>query len=179
MNSNEIIRMVVKLTGLAIFITGIIQASSSLPMVFEQITVYEEIKNTKNLGSPFISLIGGLATPIIIGIFLWLFPAPVANTIIKDDINDFSNSNFLQGIEKIGIRLLGLYLLYYGISDLVNNIISYKQEIALMSENFKIYGKGSYKVAFIVTAIEVVISIFLIFGSNTISNFINKFKYAS
>ena len=179
MNSNEILRMVVKLTGLAIFITGIIQASSSLPMVFEQIKVYEEIKNTTNLGSPFISLIGGLSTPIIIGLLLWFFPAPVANTIIMNDMNKLSNSNFLQGLEKIGIRLLGFYLLYYGISDLVNNILSYKQEIALMSENFNIYGKGSYKTAFVVTGIEIVISLFLIFGSNTISNFINKFKYAS
>jgi len=172
MNSNEILRMVIKLVGLAVFISGVIQASSSLPMV------YEQMKNM-DVGAPAASFIGAFASPIIIGLLLWFFPAPVANTIIKEELNVAPQNEFLRGIENIGIRILGLYLLYHGISDLVYNYISYRQEAEMLRENINIFGKGSTKAAFIVTGIEIIISIILIIGANVISTMIRKIKFAS
>ena len=172
MNSNEILRVVVKLVGLAVFISGIIQASSSFPMVYDSIV-------DMNITSPAVSFIGSFTTPIIIGLFLWFFPAPVANTIIKKDSEVLSQNQFLLSLENIGIRILGLYLLFQGISDLVYNVIKYRQELEIISQNIQIFGKGNTTAALIVTGIEILISIFLIFGANLITNTIRKVKHAS
>lgn len=172
MNSNEIVRMVVKLTGLAIFISGLIQSASYIPLFIDRL-VHSDID------LPVVSTAIATIIPLFIGLFLWLFPAPITNTVIKDDLKEISHNDFLQGLEKIGIRLLGLFLLFYGLSDLVWNILSYRQAVEAISANFNIYGKGNYTATFIVTGIEIIMSIILIVGSNTISNFIRKIRYAS
>ena len=175
MNSNEILRLVVKLTGLGVFLSGIIQSASYLPFTLMKL-------NNANIDINLISELGTFAIPIILGLFLWFFPAPVASTIIKEDIKNKSNNEFIQGLEKIGIRILGLYLLYFGISDLVTNISSYSLDVRMLGENIKFSNKN-YTTLFIATGVEIIMSIFLILGSSTISNFINKlykkYKYAS
>ena len=172
MSSNEILRMVIKLVGLAVFISGVIQASSSFPMIYSQMT---------HLGdnAPTASFFGAFASPIIIGLLLWFFPVPVANTIINEESNVAPRNDFLREIENIGIRILGLFLLYHGISDLVYNYLSYRQEAEMLRENINILGKGNTKAALVVTGVEIVISIFLILGANIISTMIRKIKFAS
>ena len=172
MNSNEILRMVVKLTGLAIFLSGLILATSYFPLIYEAMM-------SESLDTSMAIYISSILSPVIIGLLLWFFPAPVANTVIKNDLEVTSKNDFIHGIENIGIRILGIYLLYHGISDLVFNIMSYRQEIELVRENINILGKGNTKVALIVTGVEIILSIFLIFGANVISTFIRRIKFAS
>ena len=171
MNSNETLRLVVKLTGLVIFLSGVIQAASYLPITIVSL-------KDADMNSHIISELGAFATPLILGAFLWLFPAPVTNTIIKEDITKNINNGFLLDLEKIGIRILGLYLLYHGISDLVTNISAYSLDNKMLGENMKFLNK-KYTTLFVATAIEIIMSIFLIFGTSTITNCIKKFKYAS
>lgn len=172
MNSHEMLRTAVKLTGLALLIYAGIQAVSYLPMVLEH------LKDT-GIDASALSFIGAIAGPIIFGLVLWLFPASVASTIIKNDLKVISQDELLLGIEKVGIRLLGLYLLYHGLSDLVANYISYNQAIEMFGDNVKHSGQYKIKISFIITGIEIFMSLLLILGAAGITNIIRKLRYAS
>ena len=172
MNSSEILRAIVKLVGLAVLISGIIEASVSLPIVYEAVVNME-------VGTPAASFIGSFATPIIIGILMWLFPTPITNTIIKGDFVKSTHHEFLLGLESIGIRILGIYLLYHGIADLVSNSINYWYEREMLANGVQLFNTGNTKVGLIVTGIEILISILLIIGARKITTIIRKIKYAS
>ena len=172
MNSNEILRMVVKLTGLVLFIIGITNAASYIPMLFEAM-------KHGDMGTVTASYLGAIISPTVIGVFLWLFPASVANTVIRKDFEVSLNKNIIQEIEVIGIRILGFYLLYLGISDLFFNILTYKHEMEIIGNDNNFFSKGNIKVAIIVTCIEISIAVGLIFGSKIISTLIRKIKFAS
>jgi hypothetical protein len=110
---------------------------------------------------------------------LWLFPAPVANTIIKKDLKATSQDKFLLGIEKIAIRILGLYLLYHGISDLVGIYTSYYQAIDMFGRDVKFSGKERYIIGFVLTGTKIFLSLLLIIGATGITNLLRKIRYAS
>ena len=172
MNSHEILRTAIKITGLALLIYAVVQAASYLPLILEQ------VKNAE-MGMPVASYISSIAVPIIFGFLLWLFPASVSNTIIKNDLNVTSQDKLLLGIEKVGIRILGLYLLYHGISDLVANYASYHQAVDMFGKNIGFSGKKRYTIIFITTGVEIFLSLLLILGAAGITNIIRKVRYAS
>lgn len=172
MNSHELIRTAVKLTGMVLFIYATIQAASSIPFILDQYS------NTE-ISYPIISFAGAIVIPLLFSLLLWLFPARVTDTIIKDDLKPTPNNEFLLGIEKVGIRILGLYLLYHGISDLVANYASYRQAIGMFDVNISFASKDRYITAFITTGVEILMSFLLILGASGITNIIRKIRYAS
>lgn len=172
MNSHDVLRTAVKIGGLALLIYSAIQATSSLPLFLDQ------AKNTE-LGLPVASIIATFVVPIIFGLLLWLLPAPIANTIIKKDLAVNTQDKFLVGIEKIAIRILGLYLLYHGITDLVAHYASYHQAAEIFGKNINFSGKGRYTIGFIVTGVEIFLALLLILGAAGITNILRKARNAS
>lgn len=171
MKSHDVLRTAVKIGGLALLIYSVIQATSSLPLFLDQ------AKNT-GFDFPIASIIATFVVPIIFGLFLWLFPAPIANTIIKKDLAVKSQDKFLVGIEKVAIRILGLYLLYHGITDLAAQYASYHQATEMFGSNVNFSGKERFTIGFIVTGVEIFLALLLILGAEGITNIIRKARNA-
>lgn len=172
MNSHDVLRTAIKIGGLALFIYSVIQATSSLPLFLNQ------LKNT-GFDFPVASMIATFVVPMIFGLLLWLFPAPIANTIIKKDLPIKSEEKFLLGAEKIAIRVLALYLLYHGITDFVSHYASYHQATEMFGKNVNFSGKERFTIGFIVTGVEILLALLLLLGAAGITNLLRKARNAS
>jgi len=172
MNSHEIFRIAVKIVGLVLLIYAVIDGIIYFPVI---IKLFNSVEGEVQALSYFASFFA----QIVIGLLLWLFPAPVASTIIKNDLTVTSQDKLLPGIEKVGIRLLGIYLLYQGITGLISNYASYSQAIEMFGENIKFGGNEKYRFNFIGMWVEIFLSILLILGASGIANVIRKIRYAS
>jgi hypothetical protein len=167
-----VFRTAIKIGGLALLIYSVIQATSSLPLFLEQM---------KNAGFdfPVASIIATFVVPIIFGLLLWLFPAPIANTIIKNDLLTKSDEKFLVGVEKVAIRVLGLYLIYHGITDFVSHYASYHQATEMFGKNVNFSGKERYTIGFVVAGVKIFLALLLMLGAAGITNMLRKARSAS
>ncbi len=163
MNSHEILRTALKIVGLALLIFAVIDGIVYFPMIME-------FSNSTEGKAQAISFFAPLFVQVIIGLLLWLFPAPVANTIIRNDLTPASRDELLIGIEKIGIRILGIYLLYEGATGLLSNYISYyisyNRAIETFGEYVEFNGKEGFRFKFVAMWVEVILSILLILGAS-------------
>jgi hypothetical protein len=172
MNSRDVLRTAIKIGGLALFIYSVIQATSSLPLFLNQL-------NSTGFDFPVASIIATFVVPMIFGLVLWLFPAPITNTIIRKDLPTKSQEKFLVGVEKIAIRVLGLYLLYHGITDSASHYASYHQASEMFGNNVNFSGKERFTIGFIVTGVEIVLALLLMLGAAGITNLLRKARNAS
>jgi hypothetical protein len=172
MNSHEVLRTAIKIGGLALLIYTVIQATSTIPLFLDQM-------KSSDFGFPIASVIATFVIPMVFGLILWLFPAPIANTIIKKDLPTKLDSKFLVGVENIAIRVLGLYLLYHGITDFVSQYASYYQATEMFGKNVNFSGKERFTIGFIVTGVQIVLALLLMLGAAGITNMIRKARNAS
>jgi hypothetical protein len=172
MNSHDVLRTAVKIGGLVLLIYSAIQATSYFPLFLDQ-------AGNTGLGISVVSILSIMLVPIIFGLLLWLFPASIANTIIKKDLAVKSQDKFLVGIEKIAIRILGFYLLYHGITDLVSQYVSYHQAAEMFGKNTNFSGKERFTTGFIVIGVKIVLSLLLILGATGITKILQKVRNVS
>ncbi len=172
MTSHEVLRTTIKMSGLALVVYGCIQALSTIPLAVESMRVMD-------MNMPALSYIAAMGGPIIFGLLLWLLPAPIANTVIRNDLDTASIENILPGIETIAIRVMGIFLLYNCISHLVSNYLSYQQASSMNSNLYKFLGSENYSIAYYVIGTETVMAFGLILGAKGIVNLIHKIRYAS
>ena len=95
-----------------------------------------------------------------------------------NELDSRETSELLLGLERVGIRILGIYLLYHGISDLVTNLTSYRQAVAMRDIAFSKVEVSNIKVALIATGAELFMAIFLILGAKGVTNIVRKIRYA-
>jgi hypothetical protein len=172
MKSHDILRTAIKIGGLALFIYSVIQATSSLPLFLSQ------LKST-GFDFPVVSIVATFFVPMVFGLLLWLFPTPIANTIIRKDLPAKSQEKFLVGVEKIAIRVLGLYLLYHGITDFASQYAAYHQAVEMFGKNVNFSGKERFTIGFIVIGVEIVLALLLMLGAAGITNMLRKARNAS
>lgn len=172
MNSKDALRVTIKLVGLAIFLFGVIQATSSFPILINAFEQGEFDTYTAPLIIAFVM-------PILLGLFLWLLPSKVASTIIQSDFKPSNTNEFLIGLEGVAIRILGFYFLYICLTSFLNTYISYSQTLEQNDFDEMFSGRKNYYLLFATQGVEFILSILLIFGSKTIVRFVRKLRYAS
>lgn len=106
---------------------------------------------------------------LIISFLLWFFPSTLSSkfanpneTLDKDSINIFGD--FL-------ISIVGLYILANAVPDLIYFVSLY---IISSSENIEILPFD--RAAFVATVVEIIIGLFLLYGSSLIHKFIQRLK---
>ncbi|MBL1432499.1 MAG: hypothetical protein COB94_003520 [Gammaproteobacteria bacterium] len=113
---------------------------------------------------------------LCMAIILWKFPLTIAGKIcpVKHE-NTSHESLSMDELYTLGFVILGIYLLFYVLSDALYWIIF------MVSSN---RNTGNYEfitienqASMITTFAEFVIAIFLIFGANGLSKIILKFRY--
>lgn len=164
----SIVRLILKLTGIALMVYGVVHLASSAPFFLSFISNSETpYQSTMMLIPPLII--------IIFGLILWLFPAPVTNTLLqKGTAEDDANQTWPAKLERIGISLLGLWLLYRAISDLVYHLMVYRAQ-----HNSPLFPSGysEFPAYMTATLVELVFALFLIFGARGISRLLHQLRY--
>jgi hypothetical protein len=109
---------------------------------------------------------------------LWLYPEKVTGAQVTGTRAEESIS--AQQILLIGISLMGLYILIYGIVDLfkVESLLALQRQRALTS-NFSLeFYEGQAIVDRITYLIQIVLGFFMVLGRNSLSRIILKVRYA-
>lgn len=115
-----------------------------------------------------------LVIPGIVALLFFTFPYSIANRMIATS-PDRKESNFdLAGIELILIRLLGLLLFYYALSDLVFHLTNFYYLKSDIGGDFSI---ESYNYAYLVaTVAEFVFALWLLAGTGSVVRFMQKLR---
>jgi len=106
---------------------------------------------------------------------LWMYPQQLSNRMVKVSPEDSIEHDLIYSIEKISVSILGLYLLFNAISDLVFNISNYLIMWATIEGDFPL-AAYNYPVL-IATVVELFFALWLFFKTKSIVSFIhNKAK---
>jgi hypothetical protein len=111
--------------------------------------------------------------PLVIGALVWLFPAHVARSVASDDSRAIPGSDKLaQKLFGLGVALLGLYLLVYGILDGIYFALHaiWEQDALGMNTN-------DARAGLIVSAIQIPLGIALILGRRGLLRLFYRFRY--
>jgi hypothetical protein len=160
---NSIVRLTLKLFGVGLIVYGALTASVYLvPLITNQ--------RLPHLGA-YLPFVLPLAVPFVFGVVLWLYPAAVANTVI--DVKTKSPDNeWAIHIERIGVSLLGLYLLFFAISDL-----TYQLTVLLAKQDA--VGRsvpGNVTALIVANTVEFVVAALLLFRARGIAALLRKLR---
>jgi hypothetical protein len=68
----------------------------------------------------FMEAVAILVLPLALGLFLWFFPATVANRIVSGD--RLTDGLKARDLERMAITIIGVWFIAYGFSDLVYRV---------------------------------------------------------
>ncbi|MDT8322422.1 MAG: hypothetical protein RQ826_18055, partial [Xanthomonadales bacterium] len=112
-----LVRLVLKLSGLVLVILALVGLSTALLAGLAALVDDQGFPGPGNL----VFLYG--ATPVILlvaGLVLWLFPTPIANTVLADALpDDGTFPGWTQRLQNVLLLALGLYFVIDGVSGLV------------------------------------------------------------
>ena len=134
----------------------------------------ETISNTwqsnQNINTVLFSMVPGIFA-LIISFILWFYPSTISSKLSypADDMGE--KSNYAKALGEILIAILGLYILANAIPDLVYHIVLY---IVSNNENLKIMPID--RAASIATIVELIIGLFLLYGSDLIHKVVQRLK---
>lgn len=120
-----------------------------------------------------------LLFPLLAGILMLVFPSTIGNRIIPAEKLSELPTTYLPQLEQLAMTLLGIYLLFKAISDLVLNLskLFWAHHLInigeLRASNYLFPDTVGYLAA---TVVEGAIAIWLIIGSSGILAFVRKFR---
>ena len=162
MKCSDFSALAIKLSGLVLFVIVL----ARMPEHFEY------IRASKSSYATF-STFSVIAPLIIVALFsalLILYPYRIANKLITtpDNSDELPADNLMQ---IIGIRLVGLLLCFWSISDLVYHFFIYFMYRDMVEASF---GAGTYDyAALFATIAEFVFASVLVYRAKLISSYIN------
>lgn len=164
----SIVRLVIKLTGIALVIFSLVQMASIAPM-----TILGGFSG--ELGDDWLLWTSAPLIGAFFGIVLWLFPAPIANSLFRFETEGSGGyPSWLDRLEVIGIGLLGLWLAFRSLSDLVYHLVMLRQRG--MPDQLAV-GYTEFPAYFVATLIEMGLALFLIFGATGIARIVRRYRY--
>ena len=164
----SIVRLVLKLSGLVMVIWGLVTVISFVPVVFPLSEV--------SMGRDALYVLFSPLVMVAFGLFLWLFPAPVTNTVFRKDSKDSAaEPRWAAELQVVGVSLLGLWLLYRAISDLVYHLMVYRTRT--QSTDFYTDGYTEFPAFMVATLVEFVVAVFLLFGARGIVRVLRQVRY--
>jgi hypothetical protein len=166
MSPTTIIALIVRFfsIGLFIFLIRVV-----VPEIFGLLTFEDYTANV------FLAFV--VAIVFFIAVFLWKFPLFVASKLADFSSEDSTKLSLSESSAyRLGVVMLGLYLFYWAVSD------SFYWAYMLFSQR-EILGLplelGTQEKAMIFsTVVQLMMSVYLIFGSKRISDFLRKVRKA-
>ncbi|HFD31944.1 MAG TPA: hypothetical protein ENJ28_04425 [Gammaproteobacteria bacterium] len=167
MKLEHIVALAVRLFAIAIALYAIRDGASFIAMFLEQ-----ERQTASYLFGAVMALL------IFLAIVLWMFPLTVARGLVKfrepGDVDITSAS--AQQIQVVGFTILGIYLLFFVVSD-----VFYWMVIWFVSQRAHELPELSLDqiARMVATVVELIFVLFLIFGAGGIARALRKFRYGN
>ncbi len=160
------------ITALAVKISGIVLlviVASKLPEYLKSYLAQLEALNPISIWHYVMPLL----VPSIISALLITFPRMVSNSVIFND-KAVDSSIDLKAIEIIAIRVLGVLLLFWAVSDLVFHISNYMMYRSVNQDSFPLVAYN-YPVL-IATVVEFVFAAWLLMGTNSVVQLLRRIR---
>ena len=160
---NNLVRMIVKLSGVGLIVYGALTLALYLPALF-MFQRQDDIGGTL----PYVLT---LIAPFLIGSFLWWFPAKVTNSIIRFDHSTEPKTGWSEEFERVGVSLLGLYLFFRGVSDAIYHLSMHRAKTEALG-----YGgaPSEFPALMAATVVEIVLAIFFMLRSRGVVSLLKK-----
>lgn len=164
----SIIRLVLKLSGVGLVVYGGVSLSSYLPALLMT-------ENWSEWGTPIIlANLLALAMPFLFGLFLWFFPATIANTIVRPaSTSREAEAGLSYELERIGVALLGLYLFYVAAADLIYQVIVHRAKVAALGS---VRAPDDFPALITAAVVELIFALLFIFQAKGIVNLLRKIR---
>lgn len=164
---NGLVRVVLKLSGLALAVYGAVTLVSYSPMIL-----------TASDGVQLLAFMSAPAVFMAAGIFLWLFPAPAANTVIRGDGAGAETRLWADRLIEAGCILIGLWWLIRAVSDLVYNVLDKwaRDSSPDYMQGYGGQGDSEFVALMVATGVELVLAVVLIIGSRGVVGVIRSVR---
>jgi hypothetical protein len=115
MDAKDLAALLLKIAGLVILGHALFQVPYFFPL--------DEIsRGNFSFADALMSAVYFITLPLVVGALLWFFPATISNKIVSG--KKLSESGFgVRQFEQVALTLIGVWLLAYGIADLVSNLV--------------------------------------------------------
>ena len=134
----------------------------------------ETLSNTwqskQNINTILFSMAPGIFA-LVISFLLWFYPSTISSKLSASADAISNESDNIKALSEILISLIGLYVLANAIPDLVYHIVLY---IVSNNENLEILPID--RAASIATIVELIIGLFLLYGSGLIHMVVKRLK---
>lgn len=174
MNTIELLAVGVRLLGVYFLLQFVQFLGSSYSSYYQMASSLPEF-------NPFFVAGGYAFTAMLMLAFALVFikfPATVAGWLVpKIDKDSSTISGSLIELQLTGFTLLGVYILSWAIPDLIHNS-ALLAVIPHYDESYLISDRPYDVINIVVTAVEIVIGLFLTLQAKGLVRLINKFRYA-
>jgi len=166
MKLEHIVALAVRLFAIVVAIYAIRNGISLTPYFHEQ-----------GWEGPSYLYAGIMVTLLLIAIGLWKFPLTIARGLVafREPGEVDAASASADEIQVAGFTILGLYLFFYVLSDIV--YWGFILFISQRNPEFPIEISLEHKGSIASTAIELIFVIFLVFGAKRITKLLRKIRY--
>jgi hypothetical protein len=160
---SSLVRLVVKLSGVGLIVYGALTLSLYLPAILS-------FQRQGDIGGT-LPYVFSLSAPFLIGSFLWWFPATVTNSIIRFDPSAEPKTGWSEEFERVGVSLLGLYLFFVGVSDIIYHALVHRAKTEVLG-----YGgaPSEFPALMAATVVEIVLAILFMLKSRGVVNLLRK-----
>jgi len=167
-DARGLVRLALKLVGLGLVIYALVMLATYAPMTVLGIFAEDMAPNWLMMTSPPLMI-------LLFGVFLWLFPSPVTNTLFRAaEGRQDKTPDWAAKLEVIGVALLGLWLLFRALSDLVYHLVTLRARAQAVSYGMEYSEFGAY---FVATLVELAFALFLLFGARGIVRLLHQVRY--
>jgi hypothetical protein len=164
MDAKDITSALLKIAGLVTFAYAIFQIPSYFPPAVGAGAPYSICDSVS-------VALATLALPIVFGVLLWFFPATITNKIVSGQ--KLSGSTFgAPEFERVALTILGMWLVAYGITDLVAELVS----IVYIRQNYPDITALPPRVfaMAIASVVKLCLGLVLVFGARSIMKFVAR-----
>ncbi|KZZ45712.1 hypothetical protein A3759_09005 [Thalassolituus sp. HI0120] len=113
--------------------------------------------------------ITSVIVPIAFTVILWRFPLLVSHKIIKPELDDKLNPLTVQAFVQVMVAGLGLYFLFYAMVDVIYYLTLFWLSNQPADPDAFMYMNSDTKANIVATAIELLVSAFILFKCRSIS----------
>ena len=160
----EIIILAIRISAIAFFVYGIQHVGDNY------FFFYRFLEDEGRIPILYIFL---FSIPFVISILLWVFSKKIGSSLAKDiSVNVTESSANPEQIREVAFSVVGLTLLVYTFSKLMFWIYWYASFDPDQHQKPDFVGLG------IVVVTNIILGVWLLFGSRGIANFIHKLRYA-
>jgi hypothetical protein len=127
-------------------------------------------QNSQNINAILFSMAPGIFA-LFFSFLLWFYPSTISSKLSAPTENLNVESDYEKALGEILIAVLGLYIIANAIPDLIFHIVLY-----IVSNNQNLQILPIDRAASIATIVELIIGLFLLYGSGLIQKFIQRLK---